>query len=166
MSHLAPLNVSGQATDHLECALPSHPPEKYLFFFLSCTCFQTLRLTGLGNIYIKKNYFCYLNNEGFNFETHVSPGQVFMVENKLSYDIKLQPGKIENSALCFPFCCSCKTCSDLWLLCWGDNCLRETSWRCFFESHCDEVDAPHLCFPILWEVKCQHSLWPCQPACS
>lgn len=145
-SPILPLWMSVGRTDHLECALPSQPPEKYLIFFLSCTCFQTPRLTGLGNTYIKKNYFCYLNNEGFNFETHVSPGQVFMVENKLSYDIKLQPGKIENSALCFPFCCSCKTCSDLWLLRWQlseRNFLEVFLWITLRWSWCSTFMLPH-----------------------
>lgn len=151
---------SGQATDHLECALPSHPLKKYFSFFLSCTCFQTLRLMGLGNTHIKQTYFCCLNKEGFSVQR-----PMFHLD-KLSYDNRLWPGKKRNSTLCFPLCCSCKTSSDLWMLCCGDNCLRETSWRCFFESHCDEVDAPHLCFPILWEVKCQHSCWLCQPSCS
>lgn len=134
-------------------------------FFLSCTCFQTLRLTGLSNTHITQNYFCYLNKEGFNVQRPMFHlGKCLWWRTHLamitdcSWVRKPPRGSSYVAAARHLQICGCYV---VVMTVW-DKLLGGV----FFDSNRDEVDAPHLCFPFLWEVECQHSCWLCQPACS
>lgn len=121
------------------------PPKKFQLLFLYHSCLQTVRLVGMGTIYIRDKDFSNGNKASLKVQSpmfHLD--KPVLVGTKPCYKARPWPGKKRPSGLCFPLChgwgpCHqlCSPSRALWVLRCADCCWRPISWMCSCESLCN-----------------------------
>ena len=81
--------------------------ESPAFVPLLLSCFQTVRLAGVGNMSVLENYLCEVDKKSFHVWRRVfQVDKVFLLEKNLSSEKSPWPGKKRDSKLGLPLCCS------------------------------------------------------------